>query len=41
MTIRYKQGFTEKIINVDYIEIEDMEQAEVKEGKWVFRDDIH
>lgn len=39
MTIRFRQGFTEKVIDVDYIEIEGMEQAEVKEGKWVFKDE--
>lgn len=39
MTIRYKQDFTEKIIDVEYIEIEDVDIAEVKDGKWVFKDD--
>lgn len=39
MTIRFRQGFTEKVVDVDYIEIEGMEEAEVKDGKWVFKDD--
>lgn len=41
MTIRYKQGFTEKIVEVDYLEIEDAKETEVKNGKWVFKDDIY
>lgn len=39
MTIRYRQGFTEKVLDVDYIEIEGIEEAEVKERKWVFRNE--
>lgn len=41
MTIRYKQGFTEKIVEVDYLEIEDAKETEVKKGKWVYEDEIH
>lgn len=41
MVLRIKQGFTEKIIDADYVEIEGMEQAEVKDGKWVFKDEIN
>lgn len=40
MTIRYKQGFTEKIVEVDYLEIEDAKETEVKNGKWVFKDEF-
>lgn len=41
MVLRIKQGFTEKIIDADYIEIEDVDIAEVKDGKWVFKDEIN
>lgn len=41
MVLRIKQGFTEKIIDADYVEIEDVDAAEVKDGKWVFRDETN
>lgn len=40
MTIRYRQGFTEKVLDVEYLEIEDVDIAEVKDGKWVFKDEV-
>jgi hypothetical protein len=38
MILRYRQGFSEKIIDVDYAEIEDFLQCEVKQGVWRFKD---
>lgn len=37
MILRYRQGFTEKIIDVDYAEIEDFFSCEAKQGIWRFK----
>lgn len=41
MILRIKQGFTEKVLDAEYLEIEDVDIAEVKDGKWVFRDETN
>lgn len=38
MILRYKQGFTEKIIDVESAELEDVYNCEVKNGIWRFKD---
>lgn len=39
MILRYKVGFMEHIIDAERVEIEDVGIAEVKDGKWLFKDD--
>lgn len=39
MTIRYKTENGEKIIETDYVEVEETAEVEVHDGKWVFKDD--
>ena len=41
MIARYKTDNGEKIIETEYLEIEDVDTTEVKDGKWVFKDGIH
>ena len=38
MILRYRQGFTEKIIDVESAELEDVYNCEVKNGVWRFKD---
>ena len=40
MTIRYKVGFMEHIVDAERIEIEDAESAECRDGKWTFKDEV-
>lgn len=40
MTVRIKTGFTEKILDAEYVEIEEVDTAEIHNGKWVFKGEV-
>lgn len=40
MTVRFRQGFEEHIVDAEYVELEGMTRGEIHNGKWIFKDEM-